>query len=335
MARGSYSYLPPENFLGLDSTHSAYETSRVVVLPIPYESTVTYVGGTKHGPRAILHASTQVELYDRELHAEPALDFGVHTLPYLAPDHSSPQATVDAIAACVAEHAAAGKLVVGLGGEHTVSVGFARGLAQVYGTPLLTVQIDAHADLRDSYEGSPYSHACVARRLLELGPVVQLGVRSLSAEEAAFIEQATSNIPVGAALAGRPGQAGTPAHVLRVFFAEEIHAGPAYLAALAQWVQGRHVFLTIDVDGFDPAFVPATGTPEPGGLSWAQVLDIVRTVARQAQVVGFDVVELAPQPGLHAADFLVAKLVYKTMSAIVTPFPSPGGITPGTPGLRI
>jgi agmatinase len=306
----SYSFLPPENFLGLDPVHSAYETSRVLVLPIPYEATVTFGGGTKHGPRAILHASTQVELYDRDFRTEPALTFGVHTLPALAPVPAGPAAMVDGIEAAVAEHAASGKLVVGLGGEHTVSVGFARGLARVHGMPLTTVQIDAHADLRDSYEGSSYSHACVARRLLELGPVVQLGIRSLSAEEAAFVEQA------GATTSLRSMQTGTAANALRIFFAEEIHAGPAYLGALAQWVRDRTVFLTIDVDGFDPAFVPAAGTPEPGGLTWPQVLDIVRTVARQAQVVGFDVVELAPQPGMHAADFLVAKLVYKTMSEI-------------------
>jgi agmatinase len=302
------SFFQPENFLGLDSAFSAFETSRVLVMPIPYEATVTYSGGTRYGPRAILHASTQVELYDRDFHSEPALSFSVHTLPHLAPIVAGPAAMVDSIAAAVAQYAATGKLVVGLGGEHTISVGFARGLAQVYGTPLLTVQIDAHADLRDSYEGSPYSHACVGRRLLELGPVVQLGVRSLSMEEATFIELQEKGIDrVGLALYTCP---------LRVFFAEDIHAGTSYLTALAQWVEGRKVFLTIDVDAFDPALVPATGTPEPGGLSWTQVLDIVRTVARRAQVVGFDVVELAPQPGMHAADFLVAKLVYKTMSEI-------------------
>lgn len=292
-----YSFLPPENFLGLDVDHCAYETSRAVVLPIPYESTVSYGGGARHGPRAILHASAQVELYDRDFHTEPALHYGVHTLPYLAPSHASIEATVDAIAACVAEHAAAGKLVAGLGGEHTVSVGFGRGLAQACGTPLVTVQIDAHADLRDAYEGSPYSHACAMRRLLELGPAVQLGIRSLSAEEAAFIDGA----------GGRT----------RVFYAEDIHAGDGYLAELVERVKGQPVFLTIDVDGFDPAWVPATGTPEPGGLNWAQVLGIVRAVARNASVAGFDLVELAPQPGMHAADFLVAKLAYKTMSEIL------------------
>jgi agmatinase len=292
-----YAYLPPANFLGLDEEHSAYATSRAVVLPIPYESTVSYVGGTKGGPRAILHASAQVELYDRAFRAEPALVYGVHTLPALAPSHASSAATVDAIAACVAEHAAAGKLVVGLGGEHTVSVGVGRGLARARGTPLMTVQIDAHADLRDDYEGSPYSHACAMRRLWELGPIVELGIRSLSSEEAAFLEAAGDSA--------------------RVFFADDMRGRLDYLDELAGRVRGQRVFLTIDVDGFDPAIMPATGTPEPGGLGWHQVLGIVQAVARNAQVVGFDVVELAPQPGMHAADFLVAKLVYRTMSEIL------------------
>ena len=296
----SYTFLPPENFLGLDAEHSAYDTSRAVIVPIPFEATVSYMGGTKNGPRAIIQASTQIELYDRDFRGEPALDYGVHTLPYLALGHSSIESVLDSIAAVVAEHAGAGKLVVGLGGEHTVSVGFGRGLAQVYGAPLLTVQLDAHADLRDEFEGSRYSHACAARRLLELGPVVQLGIRSLSQEEAELIDAVTDQ-----------------GDTLRTFFAEEVHAGSAYLATLAQWVRGRNVFLTIDADCFDPAYVPATGTPEPGGLNWGQVLDIMRTVVHNANVVGFDVVELAPHPGMHSADFLVAKLVYKTMSEIL------------------
>lgn len=296
-----YTFLPPDNFLGLDEVSSAYATSRVVVLPIPYEATVSYGGGTRHGPRAILQASTQVELYDREFGTEPALQFGIHTLPALAPRMDGPQAMVDAITEAVAQQARAGKFVVGLGGEHTVSAGVGRGLAQVFcadGAPLVTVQIDAHSDLRASYEDSIYSHACVARQLNELGPVIQIGIRSVCQEEIDYI-------------------ADNPERV-RVFFAEEVHAGPAYLAELAERVRGQRVFLTIDVDGIDPSLIPATGTPEPGGLSWWQTLDAVRTVARAGHIVGCDFVELAPLPGYHAADFVVAKLVYKTISLALT-----------------
>lgn len=292
-----YTYLPPDNFLGLAAEFSDYVHSRVVVLPIPYEATVSYSGGTRNGPRAILQASTQVELLDREFDDELALRWGIHTLPALAPSMEGPQAMVDAIQEAVAEQARAGKFVVGLGGEHTVSVGVARGLAQVWcadGAPLLTVQLDAHSDLRASYEDSAYSHACAAWHFHQLGPLVQIGIRSVCREETDYI-------------AAHP-------ETVRVFFAEEVHAGAEYLDELARRVKGRKVFLTIDVDGIDPALIPATGTPEPGGLSWWQTLDAIRTVAQNADIIGFDAVELAPIPGYHAADFTVAKLVYKTLA---------------------
>ncbi|HWQ11769.1 MAG TPA: agmatinase [Roseiflexaceae bacterium] len=289
----TYETLPPENFLGLDEEHSAYEASAALVLPIPYEATVSYGQGAREGPRAIIHASRQVELYDRELDDEPALTYGVHTLPALAPLGSGPEPMVAAIAACAEEHLRTGKLLVGLGGEHTVSAGIARAVRAVHGD-LVMVQIDAHSDLRDEYEGSPYSHACVAKRVLDMGAtVVQLGIRSICREEIDLIRAERERV--------------------RVFFAEDVHAG-GHLAELEALVRGRTVFLTIDVDGLDPSHVPATGTPEPGGLSWSQVLDIVRTVARAGRVAAIDCVELAPIPGAHASDFLVAKLVYKTLS---------------------
>ena len=292
-----HTFLPPVNFLGLDAEFSDYERSRVVVLPIPYEATVSYSGGTRNGPQAILQASTQVELYDREFDDELALNWGVHTLPALAPNMDGPRAMVDAIEAAVVEQAAAGKFVVGLGGEHTVSVGVARGLARVFcpdGAPLMTVQIDAHSDLRASYEDSIYSHACAARHFHALGPLVQIGIRSVCPEEVEFIRSHPDSV--------------------RVFWADEVHSTAAYLSELAERVRGQRVFLTIDVDGIDPALIPATGTPEPGGLSWQQTLAAIRTVAQHAHIVGFDCVELAPIPGYHAADFTVAKLIYKTLA---------------------
>jgi agmatinase len=287
-----YETLPPENFLGLDEEHSAYAASAALILPIPYESTVSYGQGAREGPRAIIHASRQVELYDRELDGEPAVRYGVHTLPALAPVGSGPEAMV-AIAGCAEEHLRSGKLLVGLGGEHTISAGVARAVKAVYGD-FVMVQIDAHSDLRDEYEGSPYSHACVAKRVLDMGAsIVQLGIRSVCREEIDLIRAERER--------------------LRVFFAEDVHAGE-YLAELGSLVRGRTVFLTIDVDGIDPAHLPATGTPEPGGLSWFQALDIVRVVARASRVAAIDCVELAPIPGAHASDFLAAKLVYKALS---------------------
>ncbi len=346
-------FLPTASFLGLTPAEADRARSQVLILPIPYDGTVTYGVGTRDGPAAILHASTHVELYDREFDAEPALVYGVHTLPPVPPHRGSPEAMVERIAEWVAglgDELRAGKLLVGLGGEHTVSVGFARGLARVFGTPLLTVQLDAHADLRDAYEGSRYSHACTARRLLELGPVIQLGVRSLSSEEAAFIRaHPLGGIPPSSpsAYEGEPlpspspyegeplplasphegeGPIPSPPPVrgraregvgIRTFFADQVHAGTAHLSELSDLVRDRPVFLTLDLDVFDPGLVPATGTPVPGGLSWQQVVDIVRVVARHARVLGFDCVELAPRAGLHASDFLAAQLVYKAMSLIM------------------
>jgi agmatinase len=282
----------------------------VLVLPIPFEATVSYGGGTAHGPAAIIAASQQVELYDREFDCEPATEYGVHTLPALhLPD--DPAAAVAQIAAAVAAAAgtpaagtpgagavAAGtrKLLVGLGGEHTVSVGFGRGLLDALGGPLTVVQIDAHSDLRDEYEETPYSHACIARRLLEMEgieQVLQLGIRSVSTEEVQFVR-------------ANPTRA-------RVWYSEQVHAEPWRDELIAR-VRGRRVYLTIDVDGLDPSIVPATGTPEPDGLTWAETLEILRTVAAHAEIVAVDCVELAPRDELHAADFAVAKLLYKTIS---------------------
>jgi len=287
-----YETLPPGNFLGLDDEHSAYDRSAALILPIPYEATVSYGQGAREGPRAIIHASQQVELYDRELDDEPALTYGIHTLPALAPVASGPVAMVAAIATCAEEHLRSGKLLVGLGGEHTVSAGIAQAVHALHGD-FVMVQVDAHSDLRDEYEGSPYSHACIARLVFDMGAtIVQFGIRSICREEIDLIRAERER--------------------LRVWFAEDVHAG-GHLASLAETVRGRKVFLTIDVDGLDPALVPATGTPEPGGLSWAQALDIVRTIARESDVVALDCVELAPIPGQHASDFLAAKLVYKAI----------------------
>ncbi len=283
-------------FLDLDEQHSSFERARVLVLPLAFEATVSYGGGTGRGPAAIIEASQQVELYDREHGDEPALLYGVHTLdaPRLSAD--DPEAAVGQIAVAVARAASSGKLVVALGGEHTVSAGVSRGLLEVFDGPLSVVQIDAHCDLREAYEGSRYSHACVARRMLDeprVEQVLQLGVRSVDAEEVAYARANPERV--------------------RVWYAEEVHAG-AWRDELRERLRGRRVHLTIDVDGLDPCVVAATGTPEPGGLTWTQALDVVRTTAAGATIAGIDCVELAPQPGLHAADFAVAKLVYKTMT---------------------
>jgi agmatinase len=300
----AYETLPPHNFLGLDEEHSGYERSAALILPIPYEGTVSYGQGTREGPRAILEASRQVELYDRELDDEIALSYGIHTLPALAPVVSGPAGMVDAIAACAEEQLRSGKLLVGLGGEHTVSAGMARAVAAVHGD-FVMVQLDAHSDLRDEYEGSPYSHASIARRVFDMGmTIAQFGIRSICREEIDLIRAEPER--------------------LRVWFAEDVQAG-GHLPKLAELVRGKKVFLTIDLDGFDPALVGATGTPEPDGLSWSQGLDIIRTVSREANIVAIDCVELAPLPGQHASDFLAAKLVYKAIGLTLANRPNHQG----------
>jgi agmatinase len=287
---------PPDNFLALEDPYGTFDGARVLILPVPLEATVSWGGGTAAGPRAIIMASQEVELYDREHDREPALDYGAHTLPVVELAGLGPAAAVDRIAAAVADAAGSGRLVVALGGEHTISAGVSRGLLDALGGPVTVVQLDAHSDLRDAYEGKRYSHACVARRMLDderVEQVLQLGVRSVDLEEVAFARAHGERV--------------------RVWYAEGVHDG-SWREEFCARVSGRRVHLTIDVDGLDPSVVPATGTPEPDGLSWQEALDIIRTTAREGAIVGIDCVELAPQPGLHHADFAVAKLLYKTIT---------------------
>lgn len=297
-------FQPPWNFLGLPEELASPQRARAWVLPIPYESTTSYGAGTRNGPAAILAASRQVEMYDYEFGGEPAAGYGVHTMNPLGLVHRSPDAMVQSI-----EHAVADILsgrprpeVLGvLGGEHTISAGLARGLARATGgSDLVCVQVDAHADLRDEYEGSPFSHACAARRILEVCPVFQIGIRNISASEEAFRRTCDR---------------------VRTVFAEQATAPDgAFLEDLAAFVKNRRAFFTIDLDGLDPSIMPAVGTPEPGGLLWERMLQVMRVVCREsAGVPVFDVVELAPIPGLVAPDFLAAKLVYKIFSYLLAP----------------
>ncbi|MBN1557017.1 MAG: agmatinase [Lentisphaerae bacterium] len=284
-------------FLDLPAELSARDAAGGWVLPVPYEATTSYGTGTRRGPAAILAASAQVEWFDREDGGEPAARFGIHTLAPLDPPGKTPEAAVAAVETAVAAllaDAHAPRVLAVLGGEHALSVGVVRGLARAGRAPDIIVQLDAHADLRAAYEGSPYSHACTARRLLDTAPLIQLGIRSLSREEDRFRRD-------------------NPA--VTTVFADEMRDASAHLDALAARVRGRTVYLTVDLDALDPAEMPAVGTPEPGGLSWTGLLAVVRTVCREAAAVpAFDVVELSPRPGWPASDFLAARLVYKTLA---------------------
>jgi agmatinase len=289
-----YTPMPPENFGGLPDEHSQYATSRAVIFPVPLERTTSYEHGTRNGPAAILAASRNMELYDEELELEPHKEIGIHTLPAIDTADGTLDEVISEIFTAQLGLLEDEKFTVALGGEHSLTPPLVSATAKKYKN-LSVLQIDAHADLRDEYQGNPASHACAMRRVVEICPAVQVGIRSLSVEEAQAIPRLHTS----------------------VYWAKDIARAP-----LKSWIAkvladlSPNVYLTIDLDGFDPAIVPATGTPEPGGLDWMQVTSLVRAVADHKKIVGMDVVELLPQPGDHASDFLAAKLVYKCLGYI-------------------
>ena len=286
--------MPPENFGGLPDEHSQYATSRAVIFPVPLERTTSYEHGTRNGPAAILAASRNMELYDEELELEPYKEIGIHTLPAIDTADGTLDEVITEIFTAQMGLLEDDKFTVALGGEHSLTPPLVSATAKKF-KDLSVLQIDAHADLRDEYHGNPASHACAMRRVVEVCPAVQVGIRSLSVEEAQAIPHLRTSI----------------------YWAKDIARAP-----MKSWIAkvladlSPNVYLTIDLDGFDPAFVPATGTPEPGGLDWVQVTSLIRAVADHKKIVGMDVVELLPQPGDHASDFLAAKLVYKCLGYI-------------------
>jgi agmatinase len=281
-------------FFGLSEEFSDPEAAAAAILPVPYDATSTWKKGADRGPAAILAASAQVELYDIETGTEP-YRAGIATLPEIRFD-GPPEALADRVAARAGEVLDRGQLPVLLGGEHSVSIGAMRAAAERH-AGLSFLQIDAHGDTRESYEGSTHNHACVMARARELGPIVQVGIRAIDAAEAETMDRE------------------------RVFFAHEIR-DRAQAARSDAWIDravallAPEVYVTIDLDAFDPSLVPATGTPEPGGLGWYQVTDLLAAVTAARRIVAFDVVELLPQPGQHASDFLAAKLVYRLLAMI-------------------
>jgi agmatinase len=285
-------FYPQVNFASLDDDDSSFERSRVVVLSVPYDSTVTARAGTRDGPRAIIEASADMELYDVGLGIEP-WRHGIHTLPELAPHTGSPEAMTDRIEAVVGELLDAGKFVVTLGGEHTVAVGAVR--AHAKRTPGLSVlAFDAHSDMRDEYLDSKYNHACTLRRAQEHAPVTQVGLRSASFEDAQFVRDQGLGF----------------------------YSPKEYREAGAQAVVGRlsdSVYITIDLDNFDPSEMSAVGTPEPGGLHWDEVSDLLIAVAKTKRIVGFDVTELSPSLGPRSCAQLAAKLTYRLIGLALGP----------------
>lgn len=277
----------------LEDEYSNFKRSKAVIIPVPYDKTTTYIHGTSKGPAAIIDASRYMERFDDELNQE-TFKIGIHTVDALNVENSSSEEMVSAVSAQVSELLKANKFPVVLGGEHSVSVGSVKAFKDVY--PNLSVlHLDAHNDLRDELFGSKLNHGCVARRISELCPVVQVGTRSMSKEEKDFLATA----------AGR----------VKTFSVYDILESPMWKEAVASSLTDT-VYISIDLDVFDPALVPATGTPEPGGIGWYEVLDLLKDIAKSRKVVGFDVVELCPMPGNVAPDFLAAKLIYRLLGYV-------------------
>ena len=287
MNKFSYPTLEPFNFMGLDEQD--YQKSKVVVFPVPYSSTACWKTWTNEGPQAIIEASRHMELYDIESKSDPSKE-GIFTLEPLEPSKNSPKETISRVKKVVDKILKDKKFLMMLGGEHSITLGAVQSFKEKFSN-FSVLQIDAHADLRNLYEGSIYHHGSVMRRVRELGiPVTQVGLRSISEEDADYVKKAK---------------------IKTIFPAPDLPIDKI-IATLK-----KNVYLTIDLDGLDPSIMPSVGTPEPGGLGWYEVLSLIKKVARQRKIIGADVVELAPTPGLHAPDFIAAKLVYKIISYII------------------
>tara|TARA_R110001592_G_scaffold363399_1_gene688111 strand:+ start:29296 stop:30171 length:876 start_codon:yes stop_codon:yes gene_type:complete len=278
------------HFLGSEIEQGNPSTSLFHVIPVPYERTVSYGGGTAKGPSAILDASWQLEIWDGK---STPCELGIYTHEVV--DCEGEEATViERIAAVTKEILTMGKMPVAIGGEHTVTGGVVKGLLDAGITDFGVVQIDAHADLRDAYEGNPLSHASVMKRVVDLGiPLYQLGIRAFCKEEMAVREKHGVLFQDADQL--------VPDNITEIILPGDFP---------------KKVFFTLDIDGMDPSVFPSTGTPVPGGLGWYQTLSLFESVARQREIIGFDLMEFAPIQGFHAYEFAAAQLIYKMMGIV-------------------
>jgi len=281
--------LYPWNFLALAEKMSSYETAKAVVLPIPYEATVTYGAGTRNGPQAIIMASRQVETYDLEFSGEPC-SAGIATLGELEQESGGPAAMVAKIEKIATDILKDGKFLLSLGGEHSISYPLVKTYKSLI-PDMSVLHIDAHSDFRDEYQGSRLSHACAMSRISEVCSFVSVGIRSYCGS-------------AGEARAIAAGQ---------IITASDFHKKPKMAANILSMLSDN-VYITFDLDGFDPSIMPAVGTPEPGGLYWNETLELLAMLAKSKKIIGADIVELAPIPGLSYPDFTAAKLAYKIIA---------------------
>lgn len=285
-----------EVFLDIAGKFSSIRTANAIILPFGLERSVSYGRGTSRGPDAIIRASHEVELFDEELGGEPYRKFGIATLAKPKISKKSGQAIKD-LENIVSRLLAQNKFPLILGGEHTLTIGAVRAVLSRF-SPLTILHFDAHADLRDSYQGNKLSHACVMRRCFEMGNInlAQVGIRNISnnKEDGGEYDFYQKNKPK-----------------IKIFWAKDFKKlnKVDFLKNL-----GKYVYVSFDVDALDPSIMPSTGTPEPGGLGWYEVLDLIKSAAVASRIVGADIVELSPMKGLAAPDFLTAKLAYKILS---------------------
>ncbi len=274
------------NYAGIPDENTQYESAEIVIIPVPYDGTSTYGKGADKGPDAIFDASENMELYDIETDSE-VYKKGVFIAPTVTED-SSPEAMCDAVQSSVAEYINAGKFVGVLGGEHSISIGSIKAFKEKY-DDLTVLQLDAHSDLRPEYHGSACNHACAMHLASKTTNLVQVGIRSMDSVELPFLNREN------------------------LFTSYEIRSNSNWQTDVVNSL-GKNVYITIDLDAFDPSIMPSTGTPEPGGLLWNETLDLLKMVFKRSNVVGFDINELAPTEGNSAPDFMAAKLLYKLIS---------------------
>ncbi|MCX6005229.1 MAG: agmatinase [Chloroflexi bacterium] len=279
-------FAPTWSFAGLASPHADFPSSRVVILPVPYDGTTEWHSGTREGPRSIIEASVYLEWYDIELEQE-ICEIGIHTLPELQPSMNSASETVERTYRIAKDLIEKRKFIVTLGGEHSISTGVVRAYSEKYDN-LTVLQLDAHADLRDQYQDNKFSHACVMRRVIDLCPIVQAGIRSMSLEEQQFIAS----------------------RGMQPFILSETDPQKLPVEKIVGSLS-ENVYISIDLDVFDPSIMSAVGTPEPGGLLWDEALNLLKSVSQAKNIVGFDIVELCPGQGPSSCAFLAAKLAYK------------------------
>ncbi len=283
----------PKQFIGSEA-QTTYTEAKAVILPIPYEATTTYRKGCEHGPAAIIEASNQLEAYDDELQQETCLTTGIYTHDAISDTRKKPNLTAEEMlevtTKTVSDLLQDGKFVIALGGEHAITEGVVRAYHQLLSESFTVVQIDAHGDMRHSYEGSIYNHACVMRRVLDMGlPTLPVGIRSICREEAELIK----------------------AQQIPVIWARDIYYDRDWIKKALAKITTEKVFISIDLDGLDPSLLPGVGTPEPGGLNWYELTQFLKEIFVNHQVIGCDVMELAPLSDSVVSQFTAAKLVYK------------------------